>query len=121
MLIFIRNKMLPPLHFFICIACIVIGLVIFSELYSLGLNIDDIFMLISMLVNSVSLLMIDAYVKGKDSILLGMIQMLSATLFAFFFAIQDSKEMIWNHEVIIILLLTGVIGSGVAFTIRNIT
>lgn len=117
-IVFIHYKIKAPIYFYISMIALTTGILVFSNAFGSGLNFGDGITFISMFVNSINILVIDKISKEEDPILLGIAQMVFATVLSLVFGLKDIPSVIWNFESIYIIILTGMIGSGVAFTLR---
>lgn len=115
---FIKQKKLPDKHFLLVTFIMLTGLMIFSNVFNNGFNKGDIITFGSMLLLSVQLIVGAKWTRSDDVLSMAIAQMLSSSLIAGVFAINSINNVIWCSNSIMIIVLTGIIGSGVMNTLR---
>jgi drug/metabolite transporter (DMT)-like permease len=111
----IRNRKLPHRYLWLGMAGLFSGLFVFSDVYHVGLNKGDFITMISAVFNSLSVIAMSRYTKTEDPQLLGVLQILFATVFSIVIGITNLQPVIINIHSVTILFLTGIIGTGIAF------
>lgn len=94
------------------------GLMIFSNVFNNGFNKGDIITFGSMLLLSVQLIIGAKWTRSNDILSMAIAQMLSSSLVAGVFAINGINNVVWCSNSIMIIVLTGIIGSGIMNTLR---
>ena len=117
-IVYISQKQYPSKSFLLCIISILIGLGIFADVLHGGFNFGDGITLLSTFVNSMAILIIDRYSKQDDPMVLALLQNIFAAFFSVFFAIPQFSSVIWNSHSLLIIFLTGVIGTGIAYVVQ---
>jgi drug/metabolite transporter (DMT)-like permease len=116
MILCIKNKNLPPLNLIICIIIIIVGLLFLSGGTGFHLNIGDGITFGSTIITSFGILKTEKYSKTEEPILLGMLQIFFACIISFIvWAAFGFESFIINRDSVMIIFLTGVIGTGIAF------
>lgn len=115
-LIVYREK--PKRHFVISALCVLSGLIVFSRFFVNGLNVGDGISCISMLLLCAQILIGDVFLKEEASFDLAIVQILVAAVLSTLVGVGDIQSIVWNAYSIMIIILTGVIGTGLANTLR---
>lgn len=114
----IAFKKKPNFQFVISSIFIFIGLYIFSNFLKDGFNYGDLISLVSMFILSIIIILGDKFIKNDVGIELGIIQILSAATFSLVIGTNHLSNITINLSSVLIIFLTGVIGTGVANTLR---
>lgn len=115
---FIKQRKLPDKHFLLVTFIMICGLMIFSNVFNNGFNKGDIITFGSMLLLSVQLIIGAKWTRSNDILSMAIAQMLSSSLVAGVFAINGINNVVWCSNSIMIIVLTGIIGSGIMNTLR---
>ncbi|MBN2853169.1 MAG: DMT family transporter [Clostridia bacterium] len=98
-----------------------IGLFLITGAINMNLNFGDLLTFICAVAFSFQILLIDKFTKNKDAIKIGIIQIWSAAiLFNLAWLIVDRSKIQLNLETIIILAITGVLGTAFAFMVQTV-
>lgn len=108
----------PNKFYYVAVACVIVGLFIFADVIHGSLNIGDFITFISMFFTCGQLVLGASFTKKEDLKNLAVVQMIAAGLSSAIFGMPHIQEVIWCKESITIIILTGVIGSGIANTMR---
>lgn len=98
-----------------------VGLFLITGAINLDLNFGDLLTFLCAIAFSFQILLIDKFTKNADAIRIGMIQIWSAAiLFNLAWLLFDKSVISLNLETIIILLITGVLGTAFAFMVQTV-
>ncbi len=98
-----------------------IGLFLITGAINLSLNFGDLLTLLCAVSFAFQIIFIDKFTKRLDAIKLGVIQIwLAAILFNAIWLFFDKSKITLNLETIIILVITGVLGTAFAFMVQTI-
>ncbi|TDW08053.1 putative membrane protein [Breznakia blatticola] len=119
MFVMIYHRTKPSIYFIITTVLLLLGLIIFSDAINSGFNSGDFITFIGMFINCITILLTSHFMKNEDALELGIAQIIGAAVVSILFGLHDLPKVEWCNESILIIILTGIIGSGVAFTMRT--
>lgn len=120
LIVCIKDRRLPQNHLWSAIVGLCVGLFIFSDIYHIGINKGDLITIVSAVFNSVGIIIMAKFTKEEEPKLLGVLQIIFAAIFSIFIGITNFKPVIFNFQACLILFLTGIIGTGIAFVVSAI-
>lgn len=114
-----KNHRGPSKEYIIAVIVMVVGLVVFADVVHGSLNIGDVVVVMSML-TICGQVIYGARVTAKDDLFqLAVVQMVAAALVSLVVALpQGGISVAWTPESVGIIVLTGIIGSGVCNSLR---
>ena len=117
--IIIRKKKLDKLLLFAIIGCFS-GLVILSDVVGNSFNVGDLVAVIAMLIDCTPILTTNHFTQTSEPQKLIGIELTTSSIVSMFFSCVFGFEIDWCFNSIFFVLMTGVIGTGVAYTLINI-
>lgn len=114
----ILYKKRPDKALLITILFVLLGLGILSEAYKGKLNFGDFLTFISMLCNSMSIILASSFAKSSSSGSLSFVRLIFAGLICFVFSLFGDFAIEITFRSILILILTGFIGTGLAYSVQ---
>jgi drug/metabolite transporter (DMT)-like permease len=116
----IRAKTKPKKELVFVIIGVMIGMIIMCSEKGLNINVGDLLIFISMLANSLFVIVTSEFVKTSSEGALSIIQLITATVFGLILTCFTGFTIEVNIDSIRILIITGVIGSGIAYSMQLI-
>lgn len=119
-ILWIKYNQKPSAKYYLSLIVIIIGMLVFSGFSANTMSTGDIITIFSALLNSLAIIYTTNYVNADgDFSSLAIVQMVSSTFVAFPLIFLDEISVSVNSTSLMILILTGAIGSGIAFMGRN--
>lgn len=116
----IRTKTKPKKELVFVIIGVMIGMIIMCSEKGFNINVGDLLIFISMLANSLFVIVTSEFVKTSSEGALSIIQLFSATVFGLILTFFTGFTIEVNTDSFMILIITGVIGSGIAYSMQLI-
>lgn len=115
----IRNRKAPSRAYLVAVVSMVVGLMIFANVFKGSFNLGDMVVVLSMLTICGQIIYGARVTAHDDLFQLAVVQMVSAAAVSIVAALpQGGFTVAWTPESVAIILLTGVIGSGVCNSLR---
>lgn len=114
----IRYRDRPKAYYLLGVGIILIGLFIFADAIHGALNKGDFITLVSVFFVCGQIILGEQYSKRSNILDLATVQLITAAILPAIFCGFVKTEIIWCKESLIIIFLTGIIGSGICNTLR---
>lgn len=101
----------------VTIAGLLLGLAVFSDIMTSGLNSGDMISVISAFFNAMGILAMKRFAEKNSPVLLGALQVIVTAIFSLVIWGINPGEVQWCPNSVRILLYTGIIGTAVAFIV----
>ena len=114
----IQRRIMPKAHLVITVCLVFFGLIIMLDTDFNGLNLGDAITFVSMLIASTTLFITHKVINDTNAPSLTSTQLVFAGITSIIIALMFPIEIELHSMSIIILVLTGVIGTGVAYSLQ---
>lgn len=114
----LTNKQSLDNNYIVTAILILLGLSIFSNVSAGTINKGDIIILVSTLIMSMHIILSAKYSQENNLFILSSLQMVGASFFSMFIGFGHIKTVTWDKNIIWIVFLTGIIGSGIANSLK---
>ncbi|WP_416328850.1 DMT family transporter [[Clostridium] innocuum] len=119
LLLWVIKRKKPGMNYYLSLIVIMTGLWVFTECNLSMITLGDVVTIIASFLNGLAIIATTVYAAHTSHYELGIVQMVSGTLISIPMLFSESMHIQWNKEVFTILIITGVVGSGIAFTAKN--
>ncbi|MGI6113044.1 MAG: DMT family transporter [Mahellales bacterium] len=120
---FLLFKRIPTRSTLLGIPIAILGLALLTLNESLSINVGDFYTFICAISFGVSIILIERFTKKVDSVLMAMLQILFIAIISCVFSLTLENGMYsainFSPDVIIAILITGILATGLAFVIQN--
>jgi drug/metabolite transporter (DMT)-like permease len=120
---FLLFKRIPTRSTLLGIPIAILGLALLTLNESLSINVGDFYTFICAISFGASIILIERFTKKVDSVLMAMLQILFIAIISCVFSLTLENGMYsainFSPDVIIAILITGILATGLAFVIQN--
>lgn len=119
MILWASKRKKPGLNYYLSLAVVIAGLWVFTGCDLSQIQAGDMVTIIAAFLNGWAIIATNVYAVRTSHYELGIVQMATGTMVSIPLLCLEDIHVQWNAEVIMILIITGVIGSAIAFTAKN--